>query len=138
MVRRYNVEVGSKTSRFWATKKKNQKAPPGRGPSTAEATPCRVGRDEQSEARTGNSTPRGGPHRDQTRLRLKTWSKGQFSRADSTPQQFCIYCRFINKRMLCPICLTGHSAARTPWRDFEFADRHVRGGRGLGLSLIHI
>ena len=40
---------------------------------TAEGTTCRVGRGEKGEARPATSAPRGGPHLDLGRFRLKTW-----------------------------------------------------------------
>ena len=73
----------SKTSKF-GVKKRQQQAPPGRVASTAEVTPGIVGRGEQGEARTINSTPNGGPHLELGRLRLKTWSKSDFSIAQTT------------------------------------------------------
>ena len=82
--------VESKTTRFCVTNRKQQ-APPWRGASTAEATLGRIGRGEQGEAGTGNSTPRGGPHREQACLRLKTWFKNQISSADTTPQHHRTY-----------------------------------------------
>ena len=51
---------------------------------TAEAAPGRVGRDEQGEARRANTTPNGGPHLELGRLRLETWSKSDFSNAETT------------------------------------------------------
>ena len=75
----------SKTSKF-GVKKRQQQAPPGRVASTAEVTPGIVGRGEQGEARTINSTPNGGPHLELGRLRLKTWCKIDFSIAHTTSQ----------------------------------------------------
>ena len=43
-----------------------------------------VGRGEQGEARPAIRAPRGGPHLDLERLRLKTWSKSDFSIAETT------------------------------------------------------
>ena len=58
----------------------------------AKDTPGRVGRGEQGEARAGTSTPRGGPHREQARLRLKIWFKQHFSGAATTPHhRTCVY-----------------------------------------------
>ena len=45
----------------------------------AEAVSGRAGRDEQGEARQANTTPNGGLDFDPGRLRLKTWSKTDFS-----------------------------------------------------------
>ena len=39
---------------------------------------------EQDEARPAISAPRGGPHLDLGRLRLKTWSNSDFSIAETT------------------------------------------------------
>ena len=58
--------------------------------STAEAARGRVERDEQGEARRANTTPNGGPHLELERLRLKTWSKSDFSIAETWPT-ICIY-----------------------------------------------
>ena len=55
--------------------KRLQHAQPGHDASTVEAAPSRVGRDGHDQARRRNGAPRGGPHREQTRKRLKTWSK---------------------------------------------------------------
>ena len=60
------------------TKKRKQHPPPGDGTSTAEATPSRVGKDEQGEARRANTTRNGGPHLELGRLRLKTWYNPEF------------------------------------------------------------
>ena len=56
-------------------KKRKQYPPPGDDASTAEASPGKVGRDEQGEARRANATPNGGPHLELGRLRFKIWSK---------------------------------------------------------------
>ena len=61
-------------------KKKRKKHPPqGDDAGTVSAGTCRVGRGEQGEARPAIGGPRGGPHLDLERLRLKTWSKSDFS-----------------------------------------------------------
>ena len=52
--------------------------------STAEAAPKRVERDGQGETRRANTTPNGRPHLELGRLRLKTWSKSDFSIAETT------------------------------------------------------
>ena len=52
--------------------------------STAEAVPGRVGTDEQGEARRANTTPNGEPRLELGRLRLKSWSKSDFSVAETT------------------------------------------------------
>ena len=64
--------------------KRTQHPPPGDDASTAEVALGRVGRDEQGEARRGNTTPNGGPQLERGRLRLKTWSKSDFSIAETT------------------------------------------------------
>ena len=66
------------------TKKRKQHPSAGDNVSTAEAAPGRVGKDEQGEARRANSTPNGGLHLELIRLRLKTWSKPDFSIAETT------------------------------------------------------
>ena len=68
------------------TKNRKQHPPPGDDASTAEAAPGRVGEGEQGEARRAKSTPNGGPHVELGRLRLKTWSKCDFSIAQTTGQ----------------------------------------------------
>ena len=69
---------------FGISTKKRKKAPPGDDASTAEAAPGRVGRDEQGDARRANTAPNGGAHLERGRLRLKTWSKSDFSIAETT------------------------------------------------------
>ena len=46
--------------------------------------PPAVKRDEQGGARRTSTTPNGGPHLELWRLRLKTWSKSDFSSAKTT------------------------------------------------------
>ena len=65
------------------TTKRKQQPSPGDDASTAEAAPGRVGRDGQGEARRANTTPKGGPHLEGGRLRLKTCSKYDFSIAET-------------------------------------------------------
>ena len=51
---------------------------------------------EQGEARPAMSAPRGGPHLDLGRLRLKTWSKSDFSLAETTwPTYLYIYLLYL-------------------------------------------
>ena len=50
----------------------------------AEAASGRVRRDEQGEARRANTTPNGGPHLELGRLRVKIWSKSDFSIVETT------------------------------------------------------
>ena len=69
-------------------KQRKQHASQGDDAST-EAAPGRVGRGEQGEARQANSTPNGGPHLGLGRLRLKTFSKPDFSIAQTTGQRVC-------------------------------------------------
>ena len=64
---------------FWQKKQKQEDYA-----STADVAPGRVERDEQGEARRANTTPNGGPHLELGRLRLKTWSKSNFSIAETT------------------------------------------------------
>ena len=65
---------------------KNEKAP-AVGRRRKHGT-CRVGRGEQGEARPAMSALRGGPHLDLGRLRLKTWSKSDFSIAETTGRTY--------------------------------------------------
>ena len=60
--------------------------------STAEATPGTIGRGEQGEARRAQSTPNGGPHLELGQLRLKTWSKSDFSISQTTGQHIHLCC----------------------------------------------
>ena len=53
------------------TKTRKQNPSQGDDPSTAEAAPDRVERDEQGEARQAKPTPNGGPHLELGHLRLK-------------------------------------------------------------------
>ena len=59
--------------------------------STAEASPGRVRRGEQGEARRANSTPNGGPHLELGRLRLTTWSKTDVSIAQTTQANISVH-----------------------------------------------
>ena len=74
------------TRRIVLTKKRAQHLSYSQGDdaSTAEVRPGRVRRDEHGEARRANTTPNGGPHLELGRLRLKTWSKSNFSIAQTT------------------------------------------------------
>ena len=65
-------------------KKRKQHLPQGGDASTVSAGTCRVGKGEQGEARPALSPPRGGPHLDLGRSRLKTCSKSDFSIAETT------------------------------------------------------
>ena len=66
------------------TKKRKQHLSPGDDARTTEAASDRVGRDEQGEARRANTIPNDGPHLELGRLRLKAWSKSDFSSAQTT------------------------------------------------------
>ena len=77
------------------TKKRKQHPPPGDDANTVEAAPGRVGRDEQGEARRAITTPNGGPHLELGRLRLKTWSRSDFSIAETWPTDVYIYLLYI-------------------------------------------
>ena len=72
------------------TNKRKQHPTPGDDASTAEAASGRVGRDEQGEERRAITAPNGGPHLELGRLRLKTWSKSDFSIAETTGQHIYI------------------------------------------------
>ena len=65
--------------------------PQGDDASTPEAAPGRVGRDEQGEANRAKTTPSGRPHLELGRLRLKTWSKSDFSIAHTTWPTYLSY-----------------------------------------------
>ena len=73
------------------TIKGKQYPPQGDDASTVQAATCRVGRGEQGEARPATSTPRGRPHLDLGRVRLKTWSKSDFSIAGTTWGTFILH-----------------------------------------------
>ena len=63
--------------------KRKQQPPPGDDASMVEAAPVRVWRDEQGEARRANTAQNGGAHLEVGCLRLKTWSKSDFSIAET-------------------------------------------------------
>ena len=73
------------------TKKRKQHPPLGDNASTAEAAPGRVGRNDQCEARRANTTPSHGAHLELGHLRLKTWSKSDFSIAETTWPTYLVY-----------------------------------------------
>ena len=78
----------------WVKMTKTRKKHPLQGDdaSTVSASTYRVGKGEQGEARPAISAPRGGPHLDLGRLRLKTCSKSDFSIAETTaPTYLHIY-----------------------------------------------
>ena len=54
--------------------------------STAEVAPDRIVGDELGEVRRANTIPNARPHLELERLRLKTWSKSDFSIAETTQQ----------------------------------------------------
>ena len=86
------------------TKKRKQRPLPGDDASTAEAASGRVGRDEQGEAGRANTTPNGGPHLELGRLRLKTWSKSDFSIAETWPTYLYMYLKCILYHgCVCPV-----------------------------------
>ena len=66
------------------TEKRKQHPSLGDDASTGGVAPGRVGRNEHGEARRANTTPNGGPHLELERLLLKTWSKSDFSIAETT------------------------------------------------------
>ena len=70
-------------------KRRKQHPSQGHDANTAEAAPGRVGRGKQAEARRANSTSNVGPHLELRRVRLKTWSKSDFSIAQTTGQHIC-------------------------------------------------
>ena len=65
-------------------KKGSQHPSQGDDASTAEATPGRVGRDEEGEARQENTKTNLGCHFELGRLRLKRWSESDFANAETT------------------------------------------------------
>ena len=98
-------------SMYILTKKTKQHPPPGDDASTAEAVSGIVGRDEQGEARQANTTPNGEPHLELGRLRLKTWSKSDFSIAETTR----------------PTHLYVHARGASPWRaNARLGSAHAR------------
>ena len=64
----------------------------------------RVGRDEQCEARPGNSAPRGGPQLELSRRQLETWSESEPSAALVQPfnNPPCIYMFWLHAGMRYP------------------------------------
>ena len=89
LIRIYTYEQTHGIGTVISTKKRKQHRSQGDDASTAEAGPGRVGRGEQAEARRANSTPNGGRHLELGRFRLKTWSKSDFSIAQTTGQHIC-------------------------------------------------
>ena len=83
------IDTRDRNSNF--EKKRKQQPSPGDDASTAEAAPGRVGRDEQGKAHRANTTPNGGPHLELGGLRLKTWSKSDFSIAETWPTYLYIH-----------------------------------------------
>ena len=76
-------------------KNRSERPPRGDAASTAEADPGRVGRGEQNEARPAISVPRDGPHLELGRIRLKAWSKSDFSTAGKIWRTIsCMYLHF--------------------------------------------
>ena len=78
----------------WEILTRTRKQHPSQGDdaSTAGVAPGRVGRDEHGDARRANTAPNVGPHLELERLRLKTWSKSDFSIAETTWSTYlCIY-----------------------------------------------
>ena len=71
--------------------KEKQHPSPGDDVSMAEAASGRVRRDEQGEARRANTTPNGGPHLELGRLRVKIWSKSDFSIVETHGQHIYAY-----------------------------------------------
>ena len=71
----YSTYTSMRTTESWdiLIKKRKQNPSQGDDAGTAEGTTCRVGRGEKGEARPATSAPRGGPHLDLGRFRLKTW-----------------------------------------------------------------
>ena len=67
------------------TKKRKQHHSLGDDASTGGVAPGRVGTDGHGDARLANTTPDGGPYLVLERLRLKTWSKSEFSIAETWP-----------------------------------------------------
>ena len=66
--------------------KQNEHNPRRRETTRARPRPLpAVRRGEQGEARRANSTPNGGLHFEKGRLRLKTWSKSEFSISETWP-----------------------------------------------------
>ena len=97
------------------TQKRKQHPPPGDYASTAEAAPGRVGRDEQGGARRPNSTPKGGPHLELWRSRLNTWSKSDFSNAETAWPTY-LYTHFYNEELVRTI---NHFVGAGPSRKHE-------------------
>ena len=71
----------------WEISAKERKQHPSQGDdaSTGGVAPGRVGTDGHGDARLANTTPDGGPYLVLERLRLKTWSKSEFSIAETWP-----------------------------------------------------
>ena len=87
----WHVSIPTDTQLGFLTWKRKQHPSQGDDTNTVWATPGRVGRDEQGEARRGNTTLNGGPHLELGHLRLKTWSKSGFSIAEIWSTHLYIY-----------------------------------------------
>ena len=94
------VFSSTNTTRFGKIEKNRKQHPPQRDDaSTVSAGTCRVGRGEQGAARPAISAPRGEPHIDLGRLRLKTLSKSDFWIAETWPTYLYIYL-YVTKNQL--------------------------------------
>ena len=117
------VRIDSRDS----TKKRKQHPSTGDDASMAEDASGRVGRDEQGEARRANTTPNGGPHLELRRLRLKNWSKSDFSIAETWPTYNIYSPQSIYKH----IFTRGASPRRD---DARHGSAHARNYRAVGKS----
>ena len=94
--------VSIRTNRTLGDKKQKQHPSQGDDAGTTEGATRRVVRGEQGETRPAISAPRGGPHLDLGHLRLKTWSKSDFSTAGTTWRTLSpIYLRIHPMYMYC-------------------------------------
>ena len=74
-VRIYNLDI--------LAQNREERPPQKDAASTAQAAPGRVGRDEQGREHRANTTWKGGAYFELGRLRVKSWSKSDFSIADA-------------------------------------------------------
>ena len=89
----------------------------------AEATPGRVERGEQAEARAGNSATRGGPKLELSRRRLKNWSKlGPSATLVHAPTYWCLYLLYIA------------GAPRTSRHEFQYNNKHSEVATNINKS----
>ena len=107
--------------------------------------PGRVGRDEQGEARRANTTLNGGPHLELGRLRLKTWSKSDFSIAETTWTTYLYIYLFHRMSVWSPMNtvvestkIPGELVALTHYRGLQFSCSYLGQGESPPRSSVEM